>query len=58
MKAVWKWLAAGLACMAVGALAQGPVYDPFSGLLTLPAVKVGTATYTDVRLLNIGNYTF
>jgi len=33
-------------------------YDPASGVLTLPAVKVGDATFIDVKLLNAGNYVF
>lgn len=40
--------------------AQQAVFDAASGVLTLPAVKVGTSTYQDVRLLitNPSNYTF
>jgi len=33
-------------------------YDAGSGVLTIPAVKVGDATYLDVTLQNFGNYTF
>lgn len=33
-------------------------YDAASGVLTLPAVKVGDATFIDVKLLNAGNYVF
>ncbi len=33
-------------------------YDPASGLLTIPSVQVGTATYVDVSLVNLGSYTF
>jgi hypothetical protein len=60
MSALRTWIAAGLVCISAGALAQaqGPIYYEDYGLLALPAVQVGTATYTDVKLLNIGNYTF
>ncbi len=33
-------------------------YDGTSGVLTLPAVKVGTATFLDVTLRNVGNFVF
>ena len=49
-----------------GANAQTPAmpgaaltnYDLGSGVLTLPAVKVGNDTFLDVRLLNTGNFVF
>jgi len=49
-----------------GANAQTPAmpgaaltsYDLVSGVLTLPAVKVGNDTFLDVRLLNTGNFVF
>lgn len=36
------------------------LFDPASGMLTLPAVRVGSATYADVRLtlINADDYTF
>ena len=33
-------------------------YDVGSGILTLPLVKVGSASYVNVTLSNLGNYTF
>lgn len=33
-------------------------YDATSGVLTLPAVKVGAATFLDVTLRNVGNFVF
>lgn len=33
-------------------------YDGATGVLTLPAVKVGTATFLDVTLRNVGNFVF
>lgn len=33
-------------------------YDGASGVLTLPAVKVGTSTFLDVTLRNVGNFVF
>ncbi len=58
MRSIRRWIAAALVCVSIGTFAQGPTYDGRSGLLTLPAVQVGAATYTNVTLLNIGNYTF
>ena len=58
MHVLRKWIAAAWACRSAGALAQGPVYDAATGLLSLPVVQVGQATYTGVTLLNTGNYTF
>jgi serine protease len=33
-------------------------YDAATGALSIPSVRVGTAAYIDVRLRNIGDYTF
>ena len=33
-------------------------YDIVTGVLTIPSVKVGTATYINVTLNNIGSYAF
>jgi hypothetical protein len=33
-------------------------YDTTTSVLTIPAIKVGTATYLDVKLLNTGNFVF
>jgi hypothetical protein len=33
-------------------------YDATTGVLTMPAVRVGAQTYLDVKLLNTGNYVF
>ena len=33
-------------------------YDLVTGVLTLPAVKVGNETFLDVTLLNVGNFVF
>jgi hypothetical protein len=45
-------------CISAEASAQSITYDAGTYLLTIPAVKVGTATYINVALLNVGNYTF
>lgn len=47
-----------LSCVASGVAAQAANYDAASGLLSLPAVKVGAAVYADVTLSDLGNYTF
>jgi hypothetical protein len=44
--------------MTTSAIAQVSIYDGVTGILTLPAVKVGSAVFTNVTLLNVGNYTF
>ena len=41
--------------MPADALTQ---YDLATGLLTLPAVRVGNETFLDVTLLNVGNFVF
>ena len=38
--------------------AAGTTYDLATGVLTLPAVKVGNDTFLDVKLLNTGNFVF
>jgi mono/diheme cytochrome c family protein len=45
---------------STGAWAQQATFDGGTGVLTLPAVKVGAATYTNVLLglINPANYTF
>jgi hypothetical protein len=60
MRSFTRWLAAVLACVSTGALAQQAVFDAGTGVLTVPAVKVGAATYTNVLLglINAANYSF
>jgi hypothetical protein len=58
MKSVAKSIVAGLFWISTTVSAQPAVYDPVSGILSLGAVKVGSDTYTNVTLLNIGNLTF
>lgn len=60
MRYIASWVAAVSACISSGAFAQQAVFDGVSGVLTVPAVKVGAATYTDVRLdlTNPTNYAF
>lgn len=38
--------------------AQVSSYDLVTGVLTIPSVSVGAATFTNVTLLNTGNFTF
>lgn len=38
--------------------AQVSEYDSASNVLTIPSVSVGAATYTQVKLRNVGNYVF
>ena len=52
------WLAAALLGVASGVSAQVATYDGASGVLDIPAVKVGAATYVDVTLRNSGGYVF
>ncbi len=40
------------------AQAQVTVYDAARNLVTIPSVSVGAATFTDVKLLNTGNFVF
>jgi hypothetical protein len=58
MKSFIRRITTVLLCLATAAFAQVSTYDGATGMLTIPAVKVGDATYVDVTLLNIGNYTF
>jgi hypothetical protein len=51
-------LTLGVAVAHANAETQEIVYDATSGVLTIPSVSVGTATFTQVTLLNTGNYTF
>jgi hypothetical protein len=46
-----------LAC-AAGASAQVTVYDGATNLVTIPSVSVGSSTFTNVTLLNAGNFVF
>jgi hypothetical protein len=54
------WIAALLCFASTGALAQQATFNSDTGVLTLPAVKVGSDTYTNVLLglINPANYTF
>ena len=58
MKIIKKWIATLLVFLATGVVAQQATFD--SGLLTLPAVKVGSATYINVKLqiTDPNTYTF
>ncbi len=47
-----------LACAASGVVAQVATYDAATGLLKIPSVKLGAATYVNVKLNDLGNYTF
>jgi mono/diheme cytochrome c family protein len=60
MKIGTKWIVAGLFWISTCAWAQQATFDGSTGVLTLPAVKVGSATYTNVLLglINPANYTF
>jgi hypothetical protein len=51
-------LAAASLCMSFGAAGQSSNYDSATNLLTIPSVQTGAATYVDVTLRNIGEYTF
>ncbi len=58
--AIRIWLANLLVLVSGAVWAQQATFDSGTGLLTLPAVKVGTATYTSVllNLIDPANYTF
>ena len=58
MRRIHRWTALLALCMSIGASAQSITYDTGTGMLAIPAVKVGAATYINVMLLNVGNYTF
>ncbi len=51
------WAAAQL-CAVGAATAQVTVYDVATNVVTIPSVSVGSSTYTQVTLLDVGNYTF
>lgn len=53
-----RGLAALLWFASASAFAQVATYDGATGLLAIPAVKVGTATYVDVTLHDEGGYRF
>jgi alpha-tubulin suppressor-like RCC1 family protein len=59
MKNLKRWIAAGLLGISTGAFASA-TFDGGSGLLTLSAVKVGSATFSNVVLvlINPANYSF
>jgi serine protease len=48
----------GLLPASLPADVAGITYDPATGLVSIPSVQVGSATYIDVRLMYIGNDTF
>ncbi|MGZ5786578.1 MAG: hypothetical protein ACXWJM_11710 [Ramlibacter sp.] len=51
-------LAALLFLLLPSAWAQDISYNASTSILTIPSVQVGGATYVNVTLLNVGNYTF
>jgi mono/diheme cytochrome c family protein len=58
--AIRVWIAILLFFASTGAWAQQATFDGGTGILTLPAVKVGSATYTNVQLslIDLATYTF
>ena len=59
MKLLKAWIAALCLLMSFAAWGQGISYDPATRILAIPSVSVGSDTYVDVTLLNIGpEYTF
>jgi hypothetical protein len=58
MKTIARWIFSALVWIPVWAAAQVATYDLNTNVLTLPAVTVGSDTYVNVTLHNIGNYTF
>lgn len=60
MRVVKGWIAIALVCISTGAFALGATFDAGTGVLFLPAVKVGSATFTNVQLglINPANFTF
>lgn len=50
--------AAALLAISAGAQAQVTVYDGATNLVTIPSVSVGASTFTNVTLLNTGNFIF
>ena len=54
-----RWIVTGLFWYSTCVWAQVAAYDLNTGILSIPSVKVGGATYTGVTLQNIGpGYTF
>ena len=51
-------LVAGIFSTTAGLLAQSASFDDRTGLLTISAVSVGTATYVGVTLQHLGNFVF
>lgn len=51
-------LVAAALCAPSAARSQTITYDSATGVLTIPAIRVGSETYVNVTLLNTGNYTF
>ena len=51
-------VATAAACISAAAVAQVTSYDATSSVLTIPSVSVGAATFTNVTLRNVGNFTF
>lgn len=58
MRASGRLPCAALWFASASALAQTVTYDGGTGVLSIPAVQVGAATYVNVTLRNIGNYVF
>ncbi|MFO1327374.1 MAG: hypothetical protein U1F56_08445 [Rubrivivax sp.] len=59
IRAVRGAVVALAAAMALpGARAQVAAFDAAAGLLKIPSVNVGSATYVDVRLAHLGDYVF
>jgi len=54
----WVRLAALAMLLLPSAWAQDISYNTSTNILTIPSVQVGAATYVNVTLLNVGNYTF
>jgi len=50
--------AAALLAVSSSASAQVTVYDGATNLVTIPSVSVGASTFTNVTLLNTGNFVF
>ena len=50
--------AAALLTSPFCANSQVTVYDSTTGMVTIPSVSVGTSTFSQVRLLNTGNFVF
>lgn len=46
------------ALLPLSAWCQVSSYDPFSRLVTIPSVSVGSSTFSQVTLLDIGNFVF